>query len=243
MVDLKEAATRKIGPLPAIAWGGIIGGGILAWRVLSGGGSSGGSGKVTSVGSDSGMDFAPEVGSGVSGTGADAVASGDLQNSITDLTNAITDLRDNGIPIATVPPPPNPLPTGGTFPGTIINTRPIPFPTVDNATNIRTPTVPVVHKTVAKISAPKPSALTVVPKTTHKVTATVTSIAKTATKKASLKRLRFTVTKKPKTITSQKVTRRPHVQQKIATAAVSKKLIPTTKHPTTTKVGSAKYVA
>lgn len=237
MVDLKEAATRKIGPLPAIAWGGIIGGGILAWRVLSGGSSSGGSGKVTSVGSDSGMDFAPEVGSGVSGTGADAVASGDLQNSITDLTNAINDLRDNGIPTATVPPPPNPLPTGGT-PFHIINTRPVPFPTVDNTTNIRTPTVPVVHKTIAKISAPKPSALTVVPKTTHKVTATVTGIAKTATKKASPKKLRFTVTRKPKTITSQKVTRRPH-----ATAAVSKKLIPTTKHPATIKVGSAKYVA
>lgn len=239
MVDLKEAATRKIGPLPAIAWGGIIGGGILAWRVLSGDGSSGGSGKVTSVGSDSGMDFAPEVGSGVSGTGADAVANGDLQNSITDLTNAINDLRDNGIPTATVPPPPNPLPTSGTFPYSIINTRPVRFPpTVDNATNIRTPTVPVVHKTIAKISAPKPSALTVVPKTTHKVTAKVTSVAKTATKKASPKKLRFTVTRKPKTITSQKVTRRPH-----ATAAVSKKLIPTTKHPATIKVGSAKYVA
>lgn len=34
MVDLKEALTRKLGPLPVWAWGGIAGGGVLALRRL-----------------------------------------------------------------------------------------------------------------------------------------------------------------------------------------------------------------
>lgn len=42
-VDVKEAATRKIGPLPVWAWAGVVGGAVLLTRVLRGGGSGGGS--------------------------------------------------------------------------------------------------------------------------------------------------------------------------------------------------------
>lgn len=38
-MDIRAALTRKIGPLPAWAWGGILGGGILVWRFARGGGS------------------------------------------------------------------------------------------------------------------------------------------------------------------------------------------------------------
>jgi len=40
MPALVEAATRKVGPLPAWGWGAVIVGGYLGYRVLRGGGSS-----------------------------------------------------------------------------------------------------------------------------------------------------------------------------------------------------------
>lgn len=43
MVDIAEAATRKIGPLPAWAWGAVVGGGLLVYRLATGGGSGGAS--------------------------------------------------------------------------------------------------------------------------------------------------------------------------------------------------------
>lgn len=39
MPDFKEALTRKIGPLPVWAWGGVVGGGLLVAKALTGGGS------------------------------------------------------------------------------------------------------------------------------------------------------------------------------------------------------------
>lgn len=46
MPEITEALTRKIGPLPVWAWGGVVGGGILVARALTGG--SGGSGASVS---------------------------------------------------------------------------------------------------------------------------------------------------------------------------------------------------
>lgn len=40
MIDLREAATRKIGPLPAWAWGAVVGGGLLVYGLASGKGAS-----------------------------------------------------------------------------------------------------------------------------------------------------------------------------------------------------------
>jgi hypothetical protein len=53
---LKEGLTKKIGPLPAYAWAGVVVGGIIAWRVLSGRPAfgSGGSGDE-SIGVGGGM--------------------------------------------------------------------------------------------------------------------------------------------------------------------------------------------
>ena len=39
MVDVKEALTRKIGPLPAWGWAVAIGGSVIAYRVISGRGA------------------------------------------------------------------------------------------------------------------------------------------------------------------------------------------------------------
>lgn len=40
-IDVKAALSRKIGPLPAWGWGVAIGGGLLVWRMIRGGGSGG----------------------------------------------------------------------------------------------------------------------------------------------------------------------------------------------------------
>lgn len=57
MINVAEAATRKIGPLPAFAWGGIVGGGVLAWRMLHGGGGGGASSAFVQPVGGPGMDF------------------------------------------------------------------------------------------------------------------------------------------------------------------------------------------
>lgn len=41
-IDIQEAATRKIGPLPVYGWALVVGGGFLLLRVLGGGGGGGG---------------------------------------------------------------------------------------------------------------------------------------------------------------------------------------------------------
>lgn len=46
MIDIKEAAQRRIGPLPAWVWGIAVGGAFVAWRMMSGQGGSGGTSSV-----------------------------------------------------------------------------------------------------------------------------------------------------------------------------------------------------
>jgi hypothetical protein len=77
MIDVGEALTRKIGPLPVVAWGAIVGGGILVARALRGGSSS----------SSTPMIIGAETGTG--GAGGDA--SGYDPNA------------DTSVPVATVP--------------------------------------------------------------------------------------------------------------------------------------------
>lgn len=59
MINIGEAATRKLGPLPTWAWAGVVGVGVLAYRSLGGGGGSGrSSGSQATIGGD-GAGFSP----------------------------------------------------------------------------------------------------------------------------------------------------------------------------------------
>lgn len=70
MLDLREAAQRQIGPLPAWGWGVAIGGAFVVWRMISGrGSSSDGASTDTQTLDPTGGDT-PTVGDpGVSGPG------------------------------------------------------------------------------------------------------------------------------------------------------------------------------
>lgn len=52
MPDIGEALTRKLGPLPTWAWGGVVGGAVLGVRLLTGGRGGASGGAVASVGGD-----------------------------------------------------------------------------------------------------------------------------------------------------------------------------------------------
>lgn len=69
MVDIKEAATRKLGPLPVWAWGAVVGGGLLIYRVATGGGASDGASSpfVQPVGGN--VDYDDLGGGGIVGGG------------------------------------------------------------------------------------------------------------------------------------------------------------------------------
>jgi hypothetical protein len=108
---IRDAATRKVGPLPAWGWGVIVVGGYVAWRVVRGGGSGGASGAgVPSVGgvSDAG-------GGGGSGGGG------------VDPTQAILDAIRN-LPIPTGSGAGGSVSGGGTGggAGAVVQTDPIP---------------------------------------------------------------------------------------------------------------------
>lgn len=68
-MDVGGALTRKIGPLPVWAWGGVVGGSLLAYRALTG---SGGGGAVSSAVTPVGGGLAdPSEGSGGGGASAE----------------------------------------------------------------------------------------------------------------------------------------------------------------------------
>ena len=81
MIDVGEALTRKIGPLPVVAWGAIVGGGILVARALRGGGAS-----------STPVIIGAESGSNGGGGGGGAGSIGD------------PDGNDSAVPTVTVPP-------------------------------------------------------------------------------------------------------------------------------------------
>lgn len=75
MVDIKDAATRKIGPLPAWAWGAVIGGGLIVYRMATGGGSSSSSvqtlaGGLGDAGSGGGGGGGSNIQDAIGGDGA-----------------------------------------------------------------------------------------------------------------------------------------------------------------------------
>lgn len=73
MVDVKEAFTRKLGPLPVWAWGGVIGGGLLVYRMANGGGSGSASSPfVQPVSGGTPLDYDNLAGGGGSGSGSGA---------------------------------------------------------------------------------------------------------------------------------------------------------------------------
>jgi hypothetical protein len=68
MVDIAEAATRKIGPLPAWAWGAVVGGGFLVYRAVSGGPKTASSPFVQPIAGGTPIDFGSGGGGGGSTT-------------------------------------------------------------------------------------------------------------------------------------------------------------------------------
>lgn len=80
MVDVGEAFTRKIGPLPAWGWGVAVGGGLLVMRMVRGGASSGSSREVIEVPTGAPMpadDFVSQLGDAVN----------DIRERLSDLEN------------------------------------------------------------------------------------------------------------------------------------------------------------
>lgn len=72
MIDVGAALTRKIGPLPAVAWGAIIGGGVLVAKFLRGG-SDGSGGAPVVIGGDPGIDLGGGGGGSSGGNGPPVV--------------------------------------------------------------------------------------------------------------------------------------------------------------------------
>lgn len=71
-LDIGEALTRKLGPLPAWAWGGVVGVAALGYRALRGPGATGpssSSGSVPTIGGDGAFDYGdlPDAGGGGGG--------------------------------------------------------------------------------------------------------------------------------------------------------------------------------
>lgn len=76
MIDVREAATRKIGPLPAWAWGAVIGGGFLIYRFATGGGGGASSSNVDTIAGGTPFDYDAAAGGG-GGAGGGGVLSSD----------------------------------------------------------------------------------------------------------------------------------------------------------------------
>jgi hypothetical protein len=73
MPDIRAALTRKIGPLPAWAWGGVVGGGLLAMRALTGGGSGESSPFVQPIAGGEPFDFDAGAGAGGASGGSGSI--------------------------------------------------------------------------------------------------------------------------------------------------------------------------
>ncbi len=115
-VDVGEALTRKLGPLPAWGWGIGIGGAILAVRVLRGGsiGGGGGGGEPqrilvpTGGGANmAGPDFVSDLGTAI----------GQLRDTVANLGNKVDDLESQ-VSAPTPSAPTTPTPSAPTQPTT-----------------------------------------------------------------------------------------------------------------------------
>ena len=100
MIDLREAATRKIGPLPAWAWGAVVGGGLVIYAAVSGKGASSPF-QQTLANADNPYDYGD--GSGAGGGGG----VGDLNTPVTPSAT----VGGNAGRRSTTPTPSNPPPT------------------------------------------------------------------------------------------------------------------------------------
>lgn len=91
MPGLTEAATRKVGPLPAWGWGAVAVGGFVAWRVFRGGGGNG----TTAAGVPS-VGAVGDSGGGGGGSGGGSVDTSSLQAAIDSLTARIGNITIPG---------------------------------------------------------------------------------------------------------------------------------------------------
>lgn len=110
-MDVKAAATRKIGPLPAWGWGVAIGGALLAFRFLRGGGSGGGGGgngaEPDTILVPSGAPSIPHDYIGQLGQ-----AVGEIRDRLGGIEKSIEDGAGSINPV-TPPPPKSPPQSGG----------------------------------------------------------------------------------------------------------------------------------
>lgn len=104
-MDVKAAATRKIGPLPAWGWGVAIGGALLAFRLLRGGRSGGNGAEPDTILVPSGAPSIPH----------DYI--GQLGQAMDEIRTRLSGL-ESGNPIQP------PAPTGTTPP---LSAKPIPY--------------------------------------------------------------------------------------------------------------------
>lgn len=91
-MGLAEAATRKVGPLPAWGWGAVVVGGYVAYRVVRGGGSPTTAAGVPSVGAVGDAGGA----SGGGGAGGGGVDTSALQAAVDALTTKIGNITIPG---------------------------------------------------------------------------------------------------------------------------------------------------
>lgn len=92
-VDVKEAVTRKLGPLPAWGWGVAIGGAFLAFRVIRPKSASSGSGTAAAIGSG------PVIGTGGDATPTDVFSGANslveqLQGQVDTLSETVAGQED-----------------------------------------------------------------------------------------------------------------------------------------------------
>lgn len=104
-VDVKEALTRKLGPLPAWGWGVALGGGILAFRFIRGGIGGGSGEQAAASGAPTFVNPAPtELGEQQSGFLS--ALSGQLDALPDQIATAVMNAQSETIPF----PIPGPLP-------------------------------------------------------------------------------------------------------------------------------------
>lgn len=88
-IDVKESATRKIGPLPVWAWAGVVAGAVIIARRMRGGGG----GSTVTAGTPAIVGGGGTGGTTGGGIGADTTA---LESQLEQVTTQLTELQESG---------------------------------------------------------------------------------------------------------------------------------------------------
>lgn len=88
-IDVKESATRKIGPLPVWAWAGVVAGAVIIARRMRGSGG----GTTVTAGTPAIVGGGGTDGTTGGGIGADTTA---LESQLEQVTTQLTELQESG---------------------------------------------------------------------------------------------------------------------------------------------------